>query len=253
VRDSSSCISWQPQTSAVELRPTPAAEFPNDNPDLHQGARWVCLRTRGASRAVWRWAGEGLQRPSAPPPSPPAESAWPPSPFALAPADPLPQPPPRPEPEECLPRVLDFDTSLLVLPQRVADVPPPPAFVYRPFRRTRPQVSVDPEHPVSVAHVQEVSSREVGRTQVRRGSRVDVAPCIALESSAPPVAPVLARIEPELSESDAAPRVDVERRRSRRATPARRGPITSSTSGELEQAIRELETAFGERVALAGP
>ena len=99
----------------------------------------------------------------------------------------------------------------------------------------------------------DVSSRETGRMQVRRGSRVDVAPCIELKSSAPAVVPVLVVVESVVSETEAAPRVETERRRSRRAAPARRGPIMSSTGEELEQAILELESAFGERVALAAP
>jgi len=214
----------------------------------------VCLRTRGASRAVWRWASDALPHASAAPPSL-VESAWPPAPFALAPPDPLPEPPPRVEPEEQLPRVLDIDPSRISLPQRVADVPPPPAFVFRPFRRSRPEVSVDPAQPVSVAPVHDVSSNEVGRSQVRRGSRVDVAPCIALQSSAPPVAPLLAVVSSEVSEaaeSEPAPRFEPERRRSRRSAPVRRGAISSS-GDELEQAILDLESAFGERVALAAP
>lgn len=184
------------------------------------------------------------------------DSPWPPSPFALVPPEPAPAPLPRPEPtepEESLPLVLEIDPTRIVLPQRVANVPPPPAFVFRPFRRTRPEVTLDPERPVGVARMLDVSSRETGRTQVRRGSRVDVAPCIELRSSAPAVAPLLAVVESTVSETEAAPRVDVERRRSRRAAPARRGPITSSTGEELEQAILELESAFGERVALAAP
>ncbi|MET0412721.1 MAG: hypothetical protein ABW217_15565 [Polyangiaceae bacterium] len=265
MRDSSYCSAWLPQTLAVDLRPTPAAEFPNDNPALHHGARWVCLRTRGASRAVWRWAGDSSPHTRAvsssaesasAAPSGAADSAWPPSPFALAPPDPLPEQPPRPEPEESLPLVLDIDPSRIVLPQRVADLPPPPAFVFRPFRRTRPEVTVDPERPVSVARMLDVSSSEAGRTQVRRGSRVDVAPCIGLQPSAPPVAPALTFVASEVSEvseTEPAPRIEPERRRSRRAAPARRGPITSSSGEELEQAILELESAFGERVALAAP
>jgi hypothetical protein len=265
VRDSSSCSTWLPQTLAVDLRPTPAAEFPNDNPALHHGARWVCLRTRGASRAVWRWADDSAPRAralsssaisSSPEAASTAASPWPPSPFALVPPEPRPAQPPRPEPEESLPLVLDIDASRIVLPQRVADVPPPPAFVFRPFRRTRPEVAVDPEHPVSVARMLDVSSSETGRVQVRRGSRVDVAPCIGLLPSAPQLAPGLtfvASAVSAVSESEPAPRIEPERRRSRRAAPARRGPITSSSGEELEQAILELESAFGERVALAAP
>lgn len=164
----------------------------------------------------------------------------------------MPEPPPRLEPEEQLPLVLDIDPTRISLPQRVADVPPPPAFVFRPFRRSRPEVSVDPAQPVSVAPVRDVSSNEVGRSQVRRGSRVDVAPCIALQSSAPPVAPSLAVVSSEAAGSEPAPRFEPERRRSRRAAPARRGAISSS-GDELEQAILDLESAFGERVALAAP
>lgn len=251
MRDSSSCSSWLLQTPPVDLRPTPAAEFPNDNPALHHGARWVCLRTRGASRAVWRWAEDRSPGASTAAPSV-SESPWPPAPFALAPPDPPPERLPHPEPDESLPLVMDIDPTRLVLPQRVADVPPPPAFVYRPFRRSRPRVTVDPEQPVSTGRVLDVSSGERGRAQVRRGSRVDVAPCIALESNAPAVAPLLCLVS-EASEAEPAPRVESERRRARRASPARRGPITSTSGEELEQAILELESAFGERVALAAP
>ena len=34
--------------------PAGAAEFPNDNPSLHDGARWVCPDTVGATRAIVR-------------------------------------------------------------------------------------------------------------------------------------------------------------------------------------------------------
>ena len=99
----------------------------------------------------------------------------------------------------------------------------------------------------------DVSSRETGRMQVRRGSRVDVAPCIELKSSAPAVVPVLVVVESVVSASEAAPLLDPYGRLTLPAAPARRGPIMSSTGEELEQAILELESAFGERGALAAP
>jgi hypothetical protein len=235
------------QTPAVDHRPAPAAEFPNDNPELHRGARWLCLRTRGASRAVWRWAAEGPA--AAPQPAPP-ESPWPPAPFPLAPRE----EPARArafEPDPSLPFVMDIDPSRIVLNRRVDDIPPPPEFVFRAFRRSRPTVSVDPDQPVSVGRVQDVSSGDVGSRQVRRGSRVDVAPCIALvEPGATPTAPSLTLVA-----SDARRAEPEQPRRSRRSAPVRRGIVSSPVSDpeQLEQAIRELESAFGERVALGAP
>jgi hypothetical protein len=247
VRDSLSCLPWLPRTLAVDHRPTPAAEFPNDNPDLHQGARWVCLRTRGASRAVWRWAGEGVAV-AMPEPLPAlSPSAWPPAPFPPAPPDVLPLASLKLEPDPSLPFVMDIDPSRIVLCQRVADVPPPPAFVFRAFRPSRPPVSVDPERPVSVARQLDVSSTESALRQVRRGSRVDVAPCLPVEGEATLAVPTLTLVAAD------AKRADPDRPRSRRSLPVRRGLISSPVpeADELHQAIRELESAFGERVAVA--
>jgi hypothetical protein len=79
------------------MQPLPgSAEFPNDNPLLHQGAVWICTRVRGSPRAILRA--------SRPPPEPGPEAVPVPVPvpvFVCAPvplADPTPEPVPEPEP-----------------------------------------------------------------------------------------------------------------------------------------------------------
>jgi hypothetical protein len=202
---------------------------------------------------VWRWAeasaSSSLREPAPLPATAPSESPWPPAPFALVPPEPLPVASYTLEPDPSMPFVMDIDPSRVLLRQRRDDIPPPPAFVFRAFRRSRPEVQSDPEHPVIVGQTVDVSSSESSRQQVRRGSRVDVAPCLAVGTSAALAPPVLTLVTTEPSV-----RSDPERPRSRRTATARRGPISSPLpdGDELHQAIRELESAFGERVALAG-
>ncbi len=50
----------------MRFRPHVASEFPNDNPALHQGARWVCLLPTAAPRAVRRPLSAELRQLTAP-------------------------------------------------------------------------------------------------------------------------------------------------------------------------------------------
>jgi hypothetical protein len=76
------------------FEPALCAEFPCDNPELHQGATWVCLTPTAASRPVVR--PRARERTVEPTPSPPRFSKGP----VLAP----PRPARSPGPEELRPR-----------------------------------------------------------------------------------------------------------------------------------------------------
>jgi hypothetical protein len=150
-----------------------ASEFPNDNPALHRGARWVCLVPRGPARAVLRplAAAEASAREAV------AEAAAPP---AVAPGG-----PPENAPEPRFDGPLELDLGRIVLPHRVENVPPPPDFIFRPLASARPRPPAAPAPSSSAVSVlpidprpcRVVDEREAGR-RVDRGFRVDVAPCI---------------------------------------------------------------------------
>lgn len=147
-----------------------AAEFPNDNPELHDGARWVCLAPRGPARAVLR----------------PRLDAAPPAPL-----EPRPEPAPAPRLEDRYRGPLELDLGRILLVHRVEDVPPPPDFIFVPFvpsagrspaeaRATplRPLASCRPaQRPIAPSPCRAVDEREA-RRRVDRGRRVDVAPCV---------------------------------------------------------------------------
>lgn len=100
-----------------------SSEFPNDNPLLSRGVRWVCQGTLGVARAVVRSGGE---RTSQPLPSP----------------EPLAEPEPARSPSFEGP--LDIDPGRVVLRQRELNVPPPPDFVFEPFRCEAPRQAAEP-------------------------------------------------------------------------------------------------------------
>ncbi|HWO14312.1 MAG TPA: hypothetical protein VNN80_32625 [Polyangiaceae bacterium] len=151
--------------------PAGAAEFPNDNPSLHDGARWVCPDTVGRARALLRPRASGGAIPvvaaetSAPPPRRPAEEP----------------------PERRLQGPLQLDLGRILLLHRVEDVPPPPEFVYRPFVSSRrreaaaaPALAV--ATPIDPRPCRVVDERDACR-RVERGWRVDVAPCVNVGAS----------------------------------------------------------------------
>jgi hypothetical protein len=151
--------------------PAGAAEFPNDNPSLHDGARWVCPDTVGPLRALLRPRASGgaipvvAAEPSAPPPRREAEL-----------------PPPR-----RYEGPLQLDLGRVLLLHRVEDIPPPPEFVFRPFVSSRPRElgvarSVVAAVPIEPRPCRVVDEREACR-RVERGWRVDVAPCVNVGAS----------------------------------------------------------------------
>jgi hypothetical protein len=177
------------------FQPAGAAEFPNDNPSLHDGARWVCPDTVGPTRAIVRpralggavsvVAAEPAAHAAAPEPAPPVELA--------APLEPAP-------PERRYQGPLELDLGRIVLVHRVENIPPPPDFIFRPFVRSpRREVSLGeavvaaladpsaasllPPAPIEPRPCRSVDERDAGR-RIERGWRVDVAPCLSIGTSA---------------------------------------------------------------------
>jgi hypothetical protein len=76
---------------------------------------------------------------------------------------------------------LQLDLSRIVLPHRVANVPPPPAFVFQPFASSRraavARVIAAASPPLAPLGYRVVDRRNADR-RVLRGWRVDVAPCL---------------------------------------------------------------------------
>jgi hypothetical protein len=169
---------------------TDCAEFPNDNPDLHRGARWVCRDLRGPVRAVRRArpGAEGFVEPVEALGSPAAEDASPPvlpstgGALLAALAEP-------PRAERVYAGPLELDLGRIVLLHRVEDVPPPPDFIFRPFVSSLRRAALSPglasTRPIEPRPCRVVDEREACQ-RVARGPRVDVAPCVevgALASS----------------------------------------------------------------------
>jgi hypothetical protein len=144
-----------------------ASEFPNDNPALHQGARWVCLRPRGPARALLRPLASAASEAS--PPHVEAPRAAPPLPTAA--------------PERCYEGPLQLDLGRIVLLHRVENIPPPPDFIFRPFVASRVKLAPPSPLPIDPRPCRIVDEREAGR-RVDRGSCVDVAPCIQVGAAA---------------------------------------------------------------------
>lgn len=211
--------------------PSSASEFPNDNPELHEGARWVCTLPVGPAKAVLR-ASAALTRalsarpePTKPTESPESpESQWRPvlppvrclepvvargaplaandslagpvprEPFRLEPGASAPAPPATatvPAPASATPASatplppgpLELDLSRIVLPHRVADVPPPPAFIFRPLPSSRRAAAAlalaQATPPLTPLGYQVIDQRDAS-CRVQRRWRVDVAPCLAV-------------------------------------------------------------------------
>jgi hypothetical protein len=160
----------------ASFTPAGAAEFPNDNPALHRGVRWVCEAGRGRARAVWRAPSEGVAAPSADAPIGAGARL-----HSGAEASPQPPPPAAPPARRC-DGPLQLDLDRIVLPHRVEDVPPPPEFIYTPFVSSRgvsaPAPSPRPIHPRPCR----VVDARLARLRVQRGWRVDVAPCVDIGS-----------------------------------------------------------------------
>jgi hypothetical protein len=166
---------------------TDCAEFPNDNPDLHRGARWVCRDLGGPVRAVRR-AVPGAEAFAAPRAvgllSPDAEQPAPSAPASDVEGRSAPAPL---QTGRVYAGPLELDLGRIVLLHRVEDVPPPPDFIFRPFVSSLSRAAPSPASLLAIEPrpCRVVDEREACR-RVARGWRVDVAPCVevgALASS----------------------------------------------------------------------
>ncbi len=257
-----------------------AAEFPNDNPELHRGARWVCSATRGAARAVLRYT--GLEGPRLALPAPPSRT--------------------RPVPDKAADGVLAgkkhsafrltgpllLDLDRVVLPHRVENVPPPPAFIFEPFVPSPVRAApTPPKAPLAALPALplipmpcRVIADPVLRRRVARGLRVDIALCLSVGSDAevsrvepndaevsrvePSCVPVshaepsrfeVSRVEPSrfVPEPNSAERLSrpVRRRRGLATRAVTRSPLPAAD--EVSRAIAELEAAFASPVGAGAP
>lgn len=129
--------------------PAGAAEFPNDNPSLHDGARWVCPDTIGESRAIVRARASG--------------GAIPVVAADLAPL--LERAAAEPARQRRYEGPLDLDLGRILLVHRVENIPPPPDFIFTPFVSSRRCVAttmdVDTSRVCSSGAVSDVASTEV--------------------------------------------------------------------------------------------
>jgi hypothetical protein len=236
-RGGSVTVPFQLAVSARFL-PVDAAEFPNDNPSLHHGARWICRSTVGAARAVLR--------PLAVVEPPLPELVKAPERVDAVPAEVVAKPALR---ARQLTGPIELDLGRIVLIHRVENVPPPPDFIFQPFVRTSPTerpappdpspalaTGASPEppvvseaEPIEPVACQIVDRRDAAR-RVNRGWRVDIAPCLSV---GPGPAPASSSGE------------------TRRAT-RRRGSVVARSlsplpdSDEVSRAISELEAAFAQ-------
>lgn len=125
---------------------------------------------------------------------------------------------------------LELDLDRIVIAHRVENIPPPPDFVLRPFVPSPPRAPAERELVNDVAiepRSCEVVDGGEARRRVRRGPRVDIAPCLSVDA-------------PAVSAAEVPPRA-----RRRGPTQARvlvACPLPEMT--ELERAILELEAAF---------
>jgi len=175
--------------------PASAAEFPNDNPGLHQGVRWVCRQTLGAARALLR-----AQPGSSPLASSEASSSssaaqeqgvFAPEPSRSSSAADLTSAPSPADPALLRLRLagpLELDLERIVLPHRVENVPPPPEFIFRPFVSSRARdlrlaletLCAPPLEPLRYR----VVDQRAASCRVQRGWRVDIAPCLRIGAAA---------------------------------------------------------------------
>ena len=203
--------------------PTRANEFPNDNPALHEGARWICRGPLEAPRAL-------LQAPPALPsrveraaelPAQAARAAVPEErPAASVPSSPsTARVATRPE-ERALSAAelaarcagpLQLDLTRIVLPHRVADIPPPPDFIFRPLAAPRSAASIalgrfEPSAapPLTLLGYRVIDAR-AATSRVERRWRIDIAPCVQVEAAPPPLAPPIELSPPALAAANELP------------------------------------------------
>jgi len=171
--------------------PASAAEFPNDNPGLHQGVRWVCRQTLGAARALLRAPQPGPCSEGSSPCRAPQEGVSAPEPSRSRSAAELTSAPSPADPALLLLRLagpLELDLDRIVLPHRVENVPPPPEFIFRPFVSSRARdlclalatLCAPPLEPLRYRIV----DQRAASCRVQRGWRVDVAPCLSIGAAA---------------------------------------------------------------------
>ncbi len=236
-RRGGAAVPFQLAVSARFL-PVDAAEFPNDNPSLHHGARWICRSTVGAARA--------LLRPSAGAEPSRAERVR--VPARVVPGEAVAKPVPV---ARQLTGPIELDLGRIVLLHRVENVPPPPDFIFQPFVRTEPaqrpalpdaplalatgpsglEPTVVPEtQPIEPVACQIVDRRDAAR-RVNRGWRVDIAPCLSI-GSGPPL--------------PSAPPETARRATRRRGSAVARSLTPLPDSDEVSRAISELEAAFAQ-------
>ncbi len=200
--------------------------------------------------------------PDAAPPSRPVV------PAALAPA--------AAQPTTLSPGPLQLDLSRIVLPHRVADVPPPPPFIFRPLpssRRAAQALAIARATPPLQPLGYRVVEQRAASCQVQRRWRVDVAPCLAVLAALPEASPAPAPVhalpplaplapEPVLPELEQSPESGQRRKPGEGAQPPsskkqrRRAARVSSASlmtaalpgnAELSRTLSELEADFAER------
>lgn len=194
---------WSPYrfhpTVYAAYQPTCANEFPNDNPALHRGARWVCRGPLGAPRALLQTPAGPLSRSQpasealpgqAPELAPPAEPAAPVSTASLEVAS-LEVEPERARVELAarLAGPLQLDLTRIVLPHRVANIPPPPEFVFRPFRSSQRRSAEAAAPPLPLLGYRVVDA-QAGAHRVERRWRVDRAPCLGVDDERRAVQPL---------------------------------------------------------------
>jgi len=177
--------------------PASAAEFPNDNPGLHQGVRWVCRQTLGAARALLRapQPGSPLQASRDASSSVPSDTreqgVLVPEPSRSWSAAALTSAPSQADPALLQLRLagpLELDLGRIVLPHRVENVPPPPEFIFRPFVSSRARdlrlalatLCAPPLEPLRYRIV----DQRAASSRVQRGWRVDIAPCLSIGAAA---------------------------------------------------------------------
>jgi hypothetical protein len=196
-------------TVYAEFSPTCANEFPNDNPVLHQGARWVCREPLGAARALLLGPTEAGAAPLNEAAGVAASGSASTRPAQLEPA--------AEQPASQLAGPLELDLARIVLPHRVENVPPPPDFIFRPLASSRRPAAPAPLfEPVTVPLRAlpllgyRVVDEHVVSSRVERRWRVDVAPCVAVAAALPlalretevVLQPAVARaVEPEAVEA----------------------------------------------------
>jgi hypothetical protein len=213
--------------------PVGAAEFPNDNPGLHRGARWVCRTTLGHARALLRPGLAASPEPSGTAASASNDAGRPLSgPASVEAADPVVR-------ALRLKGPLEIVLGRVILLHRVENVPPPPDFIFEPFVRSPlPEPSLAAAAVADAGRIEPRPCRVIddrnAAQRVDRGSRVDIAPCVDIGVSAS------ARAAPT------GPKQAVRRAKRSRGRLAARALAPSRRGDEVSRAIIELDTAFAQ-------